>query len=101
MKHYLLQICCFENLNKLKLDFNYITRLSPIDESLRTIGKKLLKLKYVFIETTYFAHITKIQESYYENRDLIKGDLFPILAQFKTIEYLKIFHTSNGQIWSH
>jgi hypothetical protein len=88
-----LQIRRFENLNKLKLDFNYITRHSPIDESLRTIGNKLLKLKYLFIET-YFPNIIEIQESYYENRVFIKGDLFPILAQFKTIQYLKICHES-------
>jgi hypothetical protein len=30
----------------------------------------------------------------FENYDPIKGDLFPILAQFKTIEYLKICHKS-------
>jgi hypothetical protein len=30
----------------------------------------------------------------YENQDPIKGDLFPILAEFKTIEYLKILHKS-------
>ncbi len=88
IRDYLSQICRFENSNKLKLDFNYITRHSPIDESLRTIGKKLLKLKYLFIETTYFPNIAQ------SNRVLIKGDLFPILAQFKTILYLKICHTS-------
>jgi hypothetical protein len=96
IRDYLLQICRFENLNQLKLDFNYITKHSPIDESLGTVGNKLLKLKYLLIEI-YFPNITEIQESYDQNRVLIKGDLFPILAQFKTIQYLKIYHKSREE----
>jgi hypothetical protein len=96
INEYLLQICRFKDLIKLKLNFKYTQRYSPIDESLRTIGKKLLKLKYLFIESMSIPNLKEDEEFFvlYENQDPIKGDLFPILAEFKTIEYLKILHKS-------
>jgi hypothetical protein len=49
----LLEICRFENLKyfKIELEFALIYRYS-IDESLKTIGKSLSKLKYLLIEST-------------------------------------------------
>jgi hypothetical protein len=98
INEYLLQICRFKGLIKLKLNFRYTKRYSPIDESLRTIGKKLLKLKYLFIESMSIPDLNENEQFFvlYENYDPIKGDLFPILAEFKTIEYLKIVHISKN-----
>jgi hypothetical protein len=75
----LLQISGFKELKNLSLCPNYCIFNSSIDETLKIIGNKLLKLKYLFIEI--FQHLN-------EDQYCIKGDLFPILAHFKTIEYL-------------
>jgi hypothetical protein len=84
INNYLLQISRLEELNNLRLDLcNYTTFNSSIDDTLKIIGKKLLKLKYLFIKSTF-------QRNFDISEDCIKGNLFPILSEFKTIEYLKI-----------
>jgi hypothetical protein len=89
----LLQITHFKLLEYLELDFvNYRQFNSSIDDSLRTIAKKLLKLKYLHLKSFTTTSNLKVPQ-----QDTIKGDLFPILGQFKTIEYLKIRHSSHTQ----
>jgi hypothetical protein len=90
----LLEICRFENLKyfKIELEFALIYRYS-IDESLKTIGKSLSKLKYLLIESTNHECFDE-SGRFPLSPGLITGDLFPILAKFKTIEYLKICHKS-------
>jgi hypothetical protein len=90
----LLEICRFENLKyfKIELEFIHISNYS-IDESLKTIGKSLSKLKYLLIESTNHQ-IFDESGTFPLSPGLITGDLFPILAQFKTIQYLKICHKS-------
>jgi hypothetical protein len=84
----LLQISRFKELKNLSLySFSHTIFNSSIDETLKIIGNKLSKLKYLFIEFSFFKYCN-------ENQNCIKGDLFPILAHFKTIEYLKICHES-------
>jgi hypothetical protein len=83
------------NLNNLKLEFHLSQIInSSIDNSLETIGNNLLKLKYLFIKYRFIEYLNVAQQLYHQNRDPIKGDLFPTFAQFKNIEYLKICHTS-------
>ncbi len=76
----------------MKLDFSLNRKFYfSINDLLRTIGKNLLKLKYLFFRSNFYLHLNE-NYSFDENEDLITGDLFPVLAQFKNIEYLKICH---------
>ncbi len=59
--------------------------IPSIDDSLKTIAKNLLRLKYLTLKSGGFD---------FPNQDPIKGYLFPILAQFKTIKCLRIFGSS-------
>jgi hypothetical protein len=84
-----LSITGFKLLEYLELDFvNYRQFNSSIDDSLRTIAKKLL---------IHLKSFTTNSNLKVPQQDTIKGDLFPILGQFNTIEYLKIRHSNYNQ----
>jgi hypothetical protein len=85
----LLLMTRFEKLENLKLKIeNRIEFKSSIDETLKAIGRNLFKLKYLDIRSI---------GSFNYSTHSIKGDLFPILCEFKAIKYLKIRQNCYGK----